>query len=157
MLGSALALAALGCAAPSERATPPTGFEHAYAGPSCAPWDGYAVSIVLRGTALAPGDSVIDAGDAPQLRLAIYPRGDRSSGVSGIRPGTVRWPAQPEVAAGAQCQGGQCTPIPEGKITVREATAEGRLLGTIALRLDDDQFIRGGFDAEWRPRHAFCL
>lgn len=151
-----LLLAALGCSGQAEPSEPPTGFEYAYAGPSCAPWDGFAVSLVLRGAPLAPGDSVIEAGDPAQLRLALYPR-TTGTGPSGLRPGTYRWPDQPEVAVGAWCAAGSCTTMPSGRITVREVAADGRFRGTVELRLLDGKSLRGSFDAEWRPRRMFCL
>lgn len=152
-----LLLVALACAQTSEPDEPPVGFEHAYAAASCAPWDGYAVSLVLRREALAPGDSAIEEGTAPQLRLALYPREGGGVAPSGVRPGTYRWPREPEVAIGARCQDGQCATMPSGQITVREARSDGRLLGTVDLRLADGSVLRGAFDAEWRPRRWFCI
>ena len=73
---------------------PPAGFEHAYAAPGCAPWDGYAVSLVLRHTALAPLDSIIEAGDDSQLHLEIYPRdapGTRPSSYASLPMEGVDW------------------------------------------------------------------
>lgn len=150
-------LALLGCFALPEPAAPPEGLGFAYAAPSCAPWDGYAVSLVLRRSPLVPGDSAIEAGDFPQLRLALYPRQTGSAGLSGLRPGTYRWPAAPEVAIGAWCDATQCTPSPTGRITVREAARDGRLTGAIELLLQDGRTLRGSFDAEWRPRRMFCF
>lgn len=157
LAASLLAVTALGCATHQpEPAGPPAGFEHAYAAPSCAPWDGYAVSLVLRSTPLAPLDSLIEAGDDPQLRLGIYPRDTRGAGRSGIRPRTVRWPADPEVAGGALCEGGRCSTIPRGSITVREAEDDGRLRGIVDLALGDGRSVRGTFDAAWRQRMQLC-
>lgn len=149
-------LALMGCSAPPEPTAPPTGLNFAYAGPGCAPWDGYAVSLVLRGEPLAPGDSVLEGGDSPQLRLAIYPRGSGGTKPSGLRPGTYRWPDKRGVAAGALCERGRYTAIPSGRITVREIGADGRLTGYVDLRLAAGRTTRGGFGAEWRPRRMFC-
>lgn len=151
-----LLLAALACTGQAEPSGPPIGFEYAYAGPSCAPWDGFAVSLVLRGAALAPGDSAIEAGDTPQLRLAMYPR-TSGTGPSGLRPGTYRWPDEPEVAIGSSCAAGSCTTMPSGRIAVDEVAIDGRLRGTVELQLQDGSTLRGSFDAEWRPRRMFCL
>jgi hypothetical protein len=147
---------ALGCARPPEPAGPPAGYDHAYAGPSCAPWDGYAVSLVLRSVPLAPGDSVIERGNEPQLRLGIYPRKTRGSGPSGLAPGTVRWPADPEVAGGALCAGGRCSAMPRGAITSRQVDDDGRLRGHVDLQLADGRAARGTFDAEWRHIRRLC-
>ena len=153
-LGGCLVVAA--CSAQAEPSGPPAGFEFAYAGPSCAPWDGYAVSLVLRGAALAPGDSAIEAGSAAQLRLALYPR---SPGISpsGLNPGTYQWPSETEVAIGSLCQAGSCSTATSGKITLSAVGTDGRLRGSAELTLPNAGTIRGTFDAEWRPRQMFCL
>lgn len=149
--------AVLGCPPQQpELAGPPAGFEHAYAAPSCAPWDGYAVSLVLRRTVLAPLDSLIERRDGPHLQLGIYPRDGRGTGRSGVRPGTYQWPADPEVAGGASCDGERCTPLPAGRITVHDAAADGRLRGTVDLTVSDGRSIRGTFNASWRQRTQLC-
>jgi len=154
LLGLSLVVAA--CSGQAEPSGPPAGFEYAYAGPSCAPWDGYAVSLVLRGAPLAPGDSAIDAGPAAQLRLALYPR-DPGISPSGLNPGSYRWPSQTEVAIGSLCQAGSCSTATSGRIILREVGADGRLRGSVELALPDAGTLRGTFDAEWRPRQMFCL
>ena len=152
-----LAVAALGCPPQQpEPVGPPAGFEHAYAAPSCAPWDGYAVSLVMRPTPLAPLDSLIEARDSPHLELGIYPRDARGTGRSGLRPGTFRWPAEPEVAGGAFCDGERCSPISAGRIAVHDAAADGRLRGIVDLTLGDGRSVRGTFDATWRQRSRLC-
>lgn len=152
-----LAVTALDCRPRQPEPTgPPAGFEHAYAAPDCAPWDGYAVSLVLRGTPLAPLDSMIEAGDDPQLRLGIYPRDRRGVGRSGVRPGPARWPGDPEVGGGALCAAGRCTAIPRGRITIREARDDGRLRGIVDVTLGDGRSVRGTFDAAWRQRMRLC-
>jgi hypothetical protein len=154
--GLVLLLAACGGGEP-EPVAPPEGFEHAYAAASCAPWDGYAVSLVLRGASLATGDSAIEAGDAPQLQLALYPRSGNDASVSRLPTGTYRWPSEPEMAVGAWCERGHCTTMRSGRITVREAAADGRLRGSVDVTLQDGRSMRGTFDAEWRPRRWFCI
>lgn len=151
-----LCLLVAACSAQAEPSGPPAGFEYAYAGPSCAPWDGYAVSLVLRGAPLAPGDSVIDAGQEAQLRLAVYPRAPGIS-PSGLNPGSYRWPSETEVAIGSLCQAGSCSTATSGKITLRNVGTDGRLRGSVELALPDAGTLRGAFDAEWRPRQMFCL
>ena len=151
-----LCLAAAACSVQAEPSEPPVGFEYAYAGPSCAPWDGYAVMLVLRGAPLAPGDSAIEAGPAAQLRLALYPR-DPGISPSGVNPGTYRWPAPTEVAIGSRCEAGTCSTATSGSITLREVGTDGRLRGSAELILPDGVTVRGSFDAEWRPRQMFCL
>ena len=151
-----LGLMIAACSAQSEPSGPPAGFEFGYAGPSCAPWDGYAVSLVLRGAPLAPGDSAIDAGSAAQIRLALYPRNPGIS-PSGLSPGTYRWPGETEVAIGSLCQRGSCTTATSGRITLRHVGTDGRLRGSAELALPGTGIVRGTFDAEWRPRQMFCL
>ena len=151
-----LCLLLAACSAQAEPSGPPAGFEYAYAGPSCAPWDGYAVSLVLRGAPLAPGDSVIDAGQAAQLRLAVYPRAPGIS-PSGLNPGSYRWPSETEVAIGSLCQAGSCSTATSGKITLTDVGTDGRLRGSVELALPAAGTLRGAFDAEWRPRQMFCL
>ena len=99
---------------------------------------------------------MIEAGDDPQLRLAIYPRATRGVGRSRVRPGTAQWPGDPEVAGGALCGAGRCTAIPRGSITIREARDDGRLRGIVDLALGDGRSVRGTFDAAWRQRMQLC-
>ena len=144
-----------GCSASSDLSplpSPPQGFAHAYAAPSCAPWDGYAVSIVLRGDPLDPADSLIEGGDQPQLRVAIYPRDATRLG-----PRTYRWPRQPEEASGARCEGGRCEPARTGWIRIRSIAADSGLRGEIELQLSGGATFRGGFTAVWRSRKNFCI
>lgn len=152
----ALCLAVAACSAQAEPSGPPAGFEYAYAGPSCAPWDGRAVMVVLRGAPLVPGDSAIEGGQEAQLRLALYPR---SPGISpsGLKPGTYRWPGETEVAIGSLCQGGSCSTATSGKVTLHDVGTDGRLRGSAELTLPDAGTIRGTFDAEWRSRQMYCL
>jgi len=151
-----LCLMVAACSAQSEPSGPPAGFEYAYAGPSCAPWDGHAVMVVLRGAPLAPGDSAIEAGQAPQLRLALYPRGPGVS-PSGLNPGTYRWPSETEVAIGSLCQAGSCSTATSGKVTLHDVGTDGRLRGSAELELPGAGPLRGTFEAEWRPRQQYCL
>ena len=151
-----LCLMVAACSTQSETSGPPAGFEFAYAGPSCAPWDGHAVMVVLRGAPLAPGDSAIEAGQTPQLRLALYPRGPGIS-PSGLNPGTYRWPRATEVAIGSLCQGGSCSTATSGRVTLHEVGTDGRLRGSAELELPGAGPVSGTFDAEWRPRQMYCL
>jgi len=151
-----LCLMVAACSAQSEPSGPPAGFEYAYAGPSCAPWDGHAVMVVLRGAPLTPGDSAIEAGQAPQLRLALYPRGPGVS-PSGLNPGTYRWPSETEVAIGSLCQAGSCSTAASGKVTLHDVGTDGRLRGSAELELPGAGPLRGTFEAEWRPRQQYCL
>ncbi|MDF2773450.1 MAG: hypothetical protein K0S86_2947 [Geminicoccaceae bacterium] len=151
-----LGIPALGCPRQPEPPAPLADFPHAYAGPSCAPWDGFAVAIVLRRMPLAPGDSILEMGDEPRLQLGVYPRDGRGMGASALRPGTFRWPDEPEVAGGSFCENGRCTGLPAGTITIRQAEPDGRLRGAVDLRLADGRAVRGVFDAEWRHRAQLC-
>ena len=147
-----------GCGGGQEPTAPVPGFERAYASASCAPWDGYAVSLVLRPDALAPGDSAIEAGDGPQLRVALYPRGERSGPApTGLRPGTFRWPDSPEAAIGSSCENSRCTTFAGGSVTIRRLEPDGRIVGSVELSNPEGTSIRGRFEAEWRPRRMFCL
>jgi hypothetical protein len=148
----ALAVLAGGCTADlAPIPGSPTGFEYAYAAPDCAPWDGYAVSIVLRGAPLASTDTIIEAGAEPQLRVSLYPRG-----AAGLVPATYRWPEQPEAAAAARCENGSCEPIPSGRLEVRSIAPDSTLSGQLELRLQNGNTIHGGFRADWRSRRFFC-
>ena len=148
---------AFGCAPPAvDFDSAPTGFEHAYAAPDCAPWDGYAVSLVLRHSEIAPLDSAIERGDDEQVRLGIYPRNSRASNPTGLKPGTVSWPAKSQVAGGALCTAGRCTAIQRGTITIRDVEADGRLTGSVDLTLPGSRSVRGTFQAAWRKRALLC-
>ncbi|HEX6048706.1 MAG TPA: hypothetical protein VFZ21_05550 [Gemmatimonadaceae bacterium] len=114
------------------------------------------MALLLRSTPLAAGDSVLESGAEPQLRLGIYPRDSRLAGRSGLRPRTFRWPGEPEVAGGSFCANGRCTGLPAGTITIRQADPDGRLRGVVDLRLADGRGVRGAFDAEWRHRAQLC-
>ena len=140
-------------AIPSE---PPSGFGYAYAGPSCAPWDGFAVSLGLRADSLAPSDSMIAAGDSPQVRLELYPRRSEAGGPSGLAPGILQWPNDPEVAAGARCENGQCVRSPRGRVHLRETRPDGSMRGELEVMLENGDTVRGSFDARWRNRVMLC-
>jgi hypothetical protein len=130
---------------------PPPGFAYAYAAPSCAPWDGPAVSLVLRSNALAGADTLIEGGDDPQLRVSIYPRE-----AGGLTRRSYRWPHQPEEAAGARCEAGQCQPIPSGGVTILTLRADSVVTGELKVRLQQGGTLQGGFRAPWRSRRYFC-
>ena len=139
-----------------DSSSPPTGFEHAYAAPDCAPWDGYAVSLVLRRSELAPSETAIESGDDEQLRLGIYPRDSRAQNPTGLKRGTVSWPAEPQVAGGTLCASGRCAELPRGIITIRDVDVNGRLTGSVDLTLPGRRAVRGTFQAEWRQRTRLC-
>jgi len=129
----------------------PPGFAYAYAAPSCAPWDGPAVSLVLRSDPLAGSDSLIEQGDRPQLRISIYPRE-----AGGLARRTYRWPRQPEEAAASRCESGQCDPVSAGWVTIRTIAPDSQLTGELELRFEGGGTARGGFRAAWRSRRYFC-
>ncbi len=131
--------------------TPPAGLTYAYAAPSCAPWDGYAVSLVLRVDSLADSVSAIEGGTGAALQLAIYPRA-----AGGLVPGTYEWPANPDVAGGARCESGSCTALPRGAITIRRIGGDQSLEGSIVIWPASGAPVHGGFRAAWRPRQALC-
>lgn len=135
---------------------PPAGLSHAYAAPSCAPWDGYAVSLVLRDDTLAATDSMIERGDGPQLHVGLYPRRMGGVGPSGLTPGTFRWPDEPEVAGGAHCESGRCQSAPSGRVMVRQVMPDGTFSGELEVLLKNGDTVRGGFRAEWRNRSMLC-
>jgi hypothetical protein len=140
-------------AIPSE---PPPGFRYAYAAPSCAPWDGFAVSLVLRDDALTATDSMIEAGDRAHLQIGLYPRGSEGIAPSGLAPGTFRWPNQPEMAGGARCENGRCEAAPTGRVIIRDVQPDGRFSGEVDVILRNGEPVRGSFQADWRTRQMFC-
>jgi hypothetical protein len=151
LLVSLIAAACGDHADPASLPPVPAGFAYAYAAPSCAPWDGYAVSLVLRTTPLAGADTVIEAGDAPQLRVSIYPRDG-----AGLAKRTYRWPRQPEEATASRCESGQCEPAPSGWVTIRAVAPDSEVTGELELKLQPSRTVRGGFRALWRARRYFC-
>ena len=134
----------------------PPGFQNAYAAPSCAPWDGYAVSLVLRNDALAPTDSLIEKGSEPHLQIGLYPRESRGSNPSGLEPATFEWPADPEVANAGYCLNGQCENASKGRVRVTSVLPSGDFEGDVEITMPDGKVVRGGYQAKWRPRTMLC-
>jgi hypothetical protein len=157
LVGMVLALSA-GCAcAVADPAGLPE-YPYAYAARSCAPWDGFAVSLVLRRDSLAPGDSLIEQSGGPMLQLGLYPRDrGRGSGPTGLAPYTFRWPLEPEEASGARCQQGPpCETFSRGRIAIRSISPDGAITGEVELESAQGAVVRGGFRAAWRQRVVYC-
>jgi hypothetical protein len=144
---------AAGCDSPSPEAAvppPPPGFPYASAAPDCAPWDGAAISILL---AAEPGSDTAGIAETvrPLLRVAIYPR---DTGVTGR---TYRWPADPQVAAGLRCEGGDSCEVSDGgEVTLLPAPGDTLFEGSVRLHFADGATISGGFRATWHPRRILC-
>ena len=147
-VATSAALILLGCGSGYDLApmpNPPDGFAYAYATPSCAPWDGRAVEILLTA---APA---VDPENArPLLRLVIYPR-ERD-----LARKSYRWPADPEMATGARCTADACDFAESGEISLRAVRADSAVEGTVTLRFQSNEVLSGGFRAEWRSRQVFC-
>ena len=124
---------------------PPDDFAYAYAAPSCAPWDGRAVEILLT---TAPAADPEEA--RPQLRLAIYPQTPDLEGT------TYRWPADPELATGARCDADSCRTAAAGEIVLTAVYPDSTLEGTVTLRFGPQEVLTGGFRAIWRSRRILC-
>jgi hypothetical protein len=124
---------------------PPDHFAFAYASPSCAPWDGRAVEILLTTMPAADPEKA-----RPQLRLAIYP------GTTELEGATYRWPAEQLMATGARCDGGACRTAPAGEIRLGHVHPDSTLDGTVTLRFAPDDVLSGGFRAVWRSRRMLC-
>jgi hypothetical protein len=147
-LAGALTLGLTACGSGSDLApfpNPPDDFAFAYASPSCAPWDGRAVEILLTAT---PSSSPEDA--RPQLRLAIYPRTPKLEGT------TYRWPADQEMATGARCDADSCHTAPAGEVHLGAVHPDSTLDGTVTLRFGPADVLTGGFRAIWRSRRMLC-
>jgi hypothetical protein len=149
----------LGCSGQADGTFPsgaPPGFRNAYAAPNCAPWDGYAVSLVLRDDALSPTDSAIENTDQRHLQLHLYPRTDRGLSPSGLAPGVFQWPHDPNEASGVLCENGACEDIPSGRIRIDAVSPNGDFSGSVNLHLENADSIRGGYRATWRHREMLC-
>jgi len=143
-----LALTLTACGSGSGLApfpNPPDDFAFAYASPSCAPWDGRAVEILLTS---APSADPEDA--RPQLRLAIYPRTPELQGT------TYRWPADQEMGTGARCDADGCRTAPAGEVRLGAVRPDSTLEGAVTLRFGPDEVLSGGFRATWRSRRMLC-
>ena len=134
----------------------PSGFQNAYAAPSCAPWDGYAVSLVLRNDALAPTDSLIENGQQPHLQIGLYPRNTRGENPSGLEPITFAWPAEPVIASAGYCVNGRCEDTPQGRVRVASVSPSGDFAGDVEITLKDGKVVRGSYQAKWRDRTILC-
>lgn len=144
--------ACLACSACADAATAPaTALAVAYAAPSCAPWDGYAVSLVLRTDSLADSIRAIENGSSPMLRIALYPR---ESGWTA--PRTYAWPAEPEEASGSWCPAGACAGVPRGRVTIRHLGPDHGFDGDLTVWLADGSRLTREFRAAWRPREQLC-
>jgi hypothetical protein len=144
----AIGVGLTGCGGGSTLAplpNPPADFAFAYATPSCAPWDGRAVEILLT---TKPSANPEDA--RPQLRLAIYPR------TLGLEAITYRWPADPQTAIGARCDSGSCETAPAGELQLRAVHPDSTLEGTVTLRFGPEDVLTGGFRAVWHSRRMLC-
>jgi hypothetical protein len=147
------------CAGGQESARPSgpaRGFENAYAAPGCAPWDGYAVSLVLRGDTLAVADSAIEHGDQPRIQVSLYPRAARGDNPSGLAPAVFAWPVDEEVANASVCTNGRCEGIPRGRLQITAISPTGDFSGDLEMTLKDQSVIRGLFHAKWRQRTVLC-
>jgi len=143
-----LILGLAGCGSGSDLAplpSAPDNYAYAYASPSCAPWDGRAVEILLT---TAPAAAPEEA--RPQLRLAIYPRTPELQGT------TYRWPVDQEMATGARCEADSCQSATEGDVRIRSVHPDSTLEGTVTLRFGPGDVLTGGFRAVWRSRRMLC-
>jgi hypothetical protein len=146
---SITALAALaGCSSSAGTPPSPPAFDVAYAQPSCAPWDGAAVELVLRPDSV-PGSAAIDSAST-RLQLAIFPT------ASSNLVGTYSWPSQPEQAMGSACTEAGCEILPSGTVEILAVNTDSSLEGTVSLRRRDSTTVRGGFHAQWRGRTILC-
>jgi hypothetical protein len=134
----------------------PSGFQNAYAAPSCAPWDSYAVSLVLRDDALAPTDSLIENGQQPHLQIGLYPRNTRAENPSGLEPATFEWPAEPVVGSAVYCANGDCEDMPRGRVRVTSVFPNGDFAGDVEITMKDGTVVRGSYRASWRHRSMLC-
>jgi hypothetical protein len=143
-----LTLGLVACGSGSDLApvpNPPDDFAFAYASPSCAPWDGRAVEILLTEAPSADPEQV-----RPQLRVAIYPRTSELEGT------TYRWPADQEMATGARCEADSCQTAPAGEVRLSAVRPDSTLEGTVSLRFGPGDVLTGGFRATWRSRRMLC-
>ena len=140
------------CVACADAATAPAPpLPYAYAAPSCAPWDGYAVSLVLRGDSLADSVTAIESGTTTLLRIALYPR---EAGDVTLRAYT--WPAAPEEAGASWCRSGACVTAPRGQVTIERIRPDHGFDGTLTVSLPDGSRMTREFRAAWRPRQQLC-
>jgi hypothetical protein len=147
-LTNLLTLGLAACGSGSDLAPfpdPPDHFAFAYATPSCAPWDGSAVEILL--TTMPAGDP---EAARPQLRLAVYPRSAELAGT------TYRWPDDQLMATGARCDADSCQTAPAGEIRLGTVHPDSTLEGTVTLRFGPGDVLTGGFRAAWRSRRMLC-
>lgn len=140
------------CGACADVATaPPVALTYAYAAPACAPWDGYAVSLVLRTDSLPDSVRAIENGSSPMLRIALYPRE-----AGGLAVRTYAWPAAPEEASGSWCRTGACAAVPRGRVTIRHVGPDHGFDGELTVWLADGSRMNREFRAAWRPREQLC-
>lgn len=140
-----------GVACADAATAPAPALAHSYAAPSCAPWDGYAVSLVLRGDSLADSVTAIESGTTTMLRIALYPR---EAGAIMLRD--YAWPAAVEEAAGSWCRSGACVTVPRGRVTVQRIRPDHGFDGTLTVRLPDGSRMTREFRAAWRARQQLC-
>jgi len=126
--------------------TPSSNYPYAYASPTCAPWDGPAVTIYLTPTladSIAPG--------AAHLSISIWTSASELPGRS------FSWPTDKQTGAGVRCaRQGDCEAAAAGRVAFRPFAADSVLEGSFDLLFSDSTSERGGFRAAWRPRQELC-
>jgi hypothetical protein len=121
-------------------------FPFATASPSCAPWDGPAVAILLTATA-----DTLPPAAAPYLNVGLYDSRDR------LLRRTISWPAETEVGGASWCvDGDDCMAADSGVVRLDAVEDDSVLAGRLRLHFPGGAVLDGSFRATWRPRTAIC-
>lgn len=142
---AAMVLVATASCSGAQVTEPLPGYPFAQATRDCAPFDGPAVTVVLRPSA----DSLEAAG--PQLRVSIWLSPENVAGA------TFRSSDDPVRGYAQECRGNwECDAIPEWRVHFARFGSDSTLEGTLELGRADGSIRQGTFRAAWQSRQVFC-
>lgn len=151
--GSALALLMAGSLACGDDGMPvhqpPAGFSFAYATPSCAPWDGPAVTLYLTPQAVDSGSPLPPPGAS--LGVSIW---KSRAELPGAR---FSWPSSGQVGAAQVCtREAECEAASGATVAFGQDGSQDTLQGMMDLAFPQRGRITGDFRARWIQRSMFC-
>ena len=130
-------------------AGPPTGFPHAYAHRTCAPWDGAAVAMYLTPSPLVSGAQFPPA--MAYVEITIWRGLDHLAGT------VWTWPTTEQIGLVARCSAqSKCEQAMTARVRFRFADSTDRLEGDVEAAFPSGATTKGEFRAVWRSEQVFC-
>ncbi len=128
---------------------PPTGFPHAYAHPTCAPWDGAAVEVYLTPVPLDSGAPLPPA--LNYVAITVWRGLDRLADSEWI------WPTTEQIGSVTRCSTpSACEQATTAAVRFRSVDSTSRLEGSLEATFPSGTTTKGGFRAAWRSDRVFC-